>query len=447
VARKDQRAGDHRPVRHRAPRTAVPLGHAQMRVANAWAVLHALRGLGTASRTQLAAATGLTGMTIHRVIEELRDRGLVVLAGMAADGGVGRPSSLFRLNAAAGTVLGIDVGNETVRIAVTDLGRTATRRIEVATAAVEADLAGGLVALVADLRSRGEPFAQLVGAAVGVPAIPGDDGRIVRASQHHGWEGLELGARLREAWGCPVVIRQDDHLAAFAELTIGACRGARTAVVINVGKGVGVGLVSDGAVHTGGRQAAGRIGWIPTSIRMGVDDGRDADGAPLGEALTADGLIADYRALGGTAPVASARDVFAADAVGDAAAAAGIDRFAARLAWAMATVIAVVDPEIVVFGGGISGSWRRLERPVVDGVRGILPGTPPIVASTLGQEAVVTGAVEAAMDLGDAWLHKRLESGSSASSPRPRRRPGRGAGARTAAAVQEGTPARASPDS
>jgi predicted NBD/HSP70 family sugar kinase len=312
-----------------------------------------------------------------------------------------------------------------VRIAVTDLGRTATRRIEVATAAVEADLAGGLVALVADLRSRGEPFAQLVGAAVGVPAIPGDDGRIVRASQHHGWEGLELGARLREAWGCPVVIRQDDHLAAFAELTIGACRGARTAVVINVGKGVGVGLVSDGAVHTGGRQAAGRIGWI----------------------LTADGLIADYRALGGTAPVASARDVFAADAVGDAAAAAGIDRFAARLAWAMATVIAVVDPEIVVFGGGISGSWRRLERPVVDGVRGILPGTPPIVASTLGQEAVVTGAVEAAMDLGDAWLHKRLESGSSASSPRPRRRPGRGAGARTAAAVQEGTPARASPDS
>jgi predicted NBD/HSP70 family sugar kinase len=378
-----------------------------MRVANAWSVLSALRHLGTASRSQLSEATGLTAMTVHRLIGGLQQRDLVMPAGMASEGGVGRPSTLFRFNPGAGTVLGIDVGNETVRVALADLAGARIRGTERPTSAVEPDLAGRLLAIVGQLVGTGPPSGPLVGAAIGVPAVPSDTGRIVRASQHHGWEGLELGGAIENALGCPVLVRQDDHLAAFAELTSGACRGARSAVVLNVGKGIGVGLVFDGVVHTGGHQAAGRVAWIPTTA---PDSATDGDVVRVADVLTADGLIADYRSAGGPGRARVGRDVFAADAAGDSAAIASVDRFAERLGWIMAAVMAIVDPELLVFGGGISGAWDRLERGTTARVRAILPSAAPIVASTLGSEAVVTGAVDAAMELGDSWLRARLDA-------------------------------------
>jgi predicted NBD/HSP70 family sugar kinase len=417
VARSDQPDGGHRTARHRATHAPATVRHPQMRAVNAWSVLHALRRLGTASRSQLAEATGLTPMTVHRLMDGLQQRGLVVSAGTAADGTIGRPSSLFQLNGASGAVLGIDVGNETVRIRLTDLGMTRVRRTEVLTASVEANLAGGLLGLVRELADAGEPTGPLVGAAIGIPAVPSKHGRVIRASLHHAWEGLELGPILEDALGCPVVVSQDDHLAAFAELTTGACRGTRSAVVLNIGKGIGVGLVSDGVVHTGGHHAAGRIATIPIP---GLAESSGVAPSRLGELLTADGLIREYRDAGGAGPVASARDVFAADAAGDAAATGCVTRFADRLGWLMAALITIIDPEILVFGGGISGAWPRLEPLVAPRVDQILPSRPPIVASSLGSDAVVLGAIEAAMNLGDEWLRVQVEapaSGSGVASP------------------------------
>ncbi len=395
-----------RPV-PRAKAAGSPLTSEHIRRANAWSVLQAVRAAGVSSRTEITTATGLTGMSVHRLVGELSLRRLVIPAGRTAVGAVGRPSSLFRFNASIAHVIGIDVGNETTRAELADLNRTVIEAREIPTAAIEVDLAGRLLAIIAELRGANPAkTTELVGVAIGVPAVAGPDGTIIRASQHHEWEGLDLGPRLRAALGTDIVVRQDDHLAALAELRGGACAGAQSAAVLDVGKGIGLGVIAGGLVHGGVHNAAGRVAWIP----IPADEARKPQVIPIEQLLTADGLIADYRRFGGTAPANGALHVFEADARGEPAAKEAINLFAERLGWLVADVVAIIDPEVVVIGGGISRSFDRLAEGVTSRLRSIVAMPPPIVASSLGPGAVVSGAIDAALGLADVWLRDQLGS-------------------------------------
>jgi len=391
-------------------------------------VLDNIRAAGTTSRVRIADETGLTATTVHRLTAELRRRRLIVRVGSSGNGLVGRPPSFFRFNGRIGHVVGIDVGNETTRAALADLDRNVLAREDRPTALIEGDLLRAIEGLVADLqREASVPPDALVAMGVGVAAVTELEGTIVRASMHHLWEGLQLGGQLRRDLGCEVTVAQDDHLAALAELEVGACVGLRDALVLNVGKGLGAGIIADGVVHRGARGAAGRLAWIPVPEAArtdgdggedgGNDGGEDRRGAggiarpalvPLAALLTADGLIADYRRFGGTGDVVGAKDVFAADAAGDEAATRAVDTFAGRLGWLIGAAVAVVDPQRVVLGGGISGSFDRLAPLLHRGVDDIVPAPPPIVRSELGTDAVVTGAIASATRLADAWLAARL---------------------------------------
>ena len=170
------------------------------------------------------------------------------------------------------------------------------------------------------------------------------------------------------------------------------------------GQGHRPGVISGGSVHGGVHNAAGRVAWIP--IPSG---GTDDDAAlPLGQLLTADGMISDYRRFGGTAPMDGALAVFLADAAGDDAATRAIQQFAGRLGWLIAAIVAVLDPELVVIGGGVSRAyaaprrWRR--RP---------PGIDRRDAAAGGRLESWPGGgrdwgARCRLDLADAWLQEQL---------------------------------------
>ena len=382
-----------------------PVHQGHVRHANAWSVLSAVRLGGVTSRSRVGRDTGLTAMTVHRLMTDLRRRKLIVPAGRSTPGKIGRPASLFCFNASIGSVAGIDVGNETARFVLADLDGRPLAQTILATVDIEADLPRHLAATITELlNTAGVAPSTLVAIGVGVPAVVDGEGVIVRASQHHAWEGLRLGSQLREGLRSEVVIRQDDHLAALAELRRGACMGSRTAVVLDVGKGIGVGIIVDGVVHGGAHAAAGRVAWLPVPIDS-VDPG---EASLLGLRLTGDGLVGAYRASGGRMEVGGAVDIFTADRDGDPFASVAIDEFGARLGWLMAALVAVLDPEIVVVGGGISRSFDRL-KPVVEGrLAEIVPIPPPVVASSLVPDAVTFGAIDAARDLADGWLRQQI---------------------------------------
>jgi predicted NBD/HSP70 family sugar kinase len=382
-----------------------PVHQGHIRQANAWSVLSAVRSAGVTSRSRVTRETGLTGMTVHRLMTDLRHRKLVVSGGRPTRGSVGRPPSLFRFNASIGCVAGIDVGNETTRFVLADLDGRALAQAVRLTADLEADLAHILASAVTDLQlAAGVRRESLVGVGVGVPAVVDGAGTIVRASQHHAWEDLALGSYLRETLGSEVIVTQDDHLAALAELRRGACIGLRNAVVLDVGKGIGVGIIADGVVHAGAHAAAGRVAWIP----LPMDALSPGEASSLGSRLTGDGLVAAYRDRGGRDAVTGAADVFATDLAGDQAAGLVIDEFAARLGWVIGALVAVIDPELVVIGGGVSRSFERLRPGVERRLAEIVPVPPPVVASNLVPDAVVLGAIDAARELADNWLKERI---------------------------------------
>jgi predicted NBD/HSP70 family sugar kinase len=366
-------------------------------------VLEAIRAAGPLSRVQVSELTGLTSMSVHRRVAELKRRKLITAAGSSPAGAVGRPSSLFRFNGSIGHVVGLDVGNETTRAVLVDLDRNRLAARELPTASIETDLAGHLEDLVRGLlaEARVRPDS-LMAVAGGIAGVTRPDGTIARASQHHAWDGLRLGAMLRSTLGVEVDLRQDDHLATLAEVRVGALAGARTGLLVNVGKGVGFGIVSGGEVYAGAHGAAGRATWIPMSPAGGGERGL------AGDLVTGDALVGAYRAAGGSRPVEGAREVFAADTEGDPAAAAAIEQFTARLAWLIATAIAIVDPELVVLGGGVGRAYGRLHEELAAEIAAIIPSPPPLVASSLGPGAVISGATDAALAIADATLRERL---------------------------------------
>jgi predicted NBD/HSP70 family sugar kinase len=159
-----------------------------------------------------------------------------------------------------------------------------------------------------------------------------------------------------------------------------------------------MGIVVGGELHRGASGAAGEVGFLPLAGGglARARRGRSARGA-VEEAAAAGGLVRTGREMGMKGTVTAER-IFDAARAGDAIARATVEREAERLAVVVAAVAAIVDPEVVILGGGIGANAElllpRLEREVA----ALTPLRPAIALSTLGADAIVLGAIATALD-------------------------------------------------
>jgi glucokinase len=272
-------------------------------------------------------------------------------------------------------VLGVDLGATNLRVALGDREGTIVARADEAVPAGGPELAAGVSALGREL--AGGEWEAVGGAAVGVPGVPvgeGFEGLIAGAA---GLTGAPLRALLGDALGLPVVLENDLNLAAVAEHRR---RGVADLAFIGVGTGVGMGVVVEGRLLRGAAGAAGELGHLP----LGTAAVAGPDGlGPLEAVAGGAGLAARW---GGTA-----REVFLAAERGDSGAAALLEDQAAALAVGIRAVHALLDPGLIVLGGGIGS------RPdVVARVRRVLAGqgrAPAVEPSLLGEDAGLVGAL------------------------------------------------------
>jgi predicted NBD/HSP70 family sugar kinase len=244
----------------------------------------------------------------------------------------------------------------------------------------------------------------VVHTVVGSPGVlDPETGRLRYAPNLPGWGRAGLVEELRRALTPSLAIDNDTNLAALGERAYGRGREVADFVYLSIGTGVGMGIVVGGELHRGARGAAGEVGFLPLADGgLGVDvagasgGARPARGA-LEEAAAAGGLVRTGRAMGMTGTVTAER-IFNAAQAGDATAVATVEREAERLAVVVAAVAAIVDPEVVILGGGIGANadllLPRLERAVAQ----ITPLRLPVVLSTLGADAIVLGAIATALD-------------------------------------------------
>jgi predicted NBD/HSP70 family sugar kinase len=400
-------------------RARVPAGSpGLLRRLNSTLILDAIRRDGPISRAALARATGLSKPTVNQVAELLLEQGLVEEAADSGDGPrrPGPRARQLRFRADIGHVLGIDVGADNTLALVADLsGRiVATARREAAGRAGRAALLRAIESAARDaLTQSGIAAGDVRMAGVSTPGVVDPEtGRISLAPQIAGWDGLDLGGQLERRLGCPVVADNESRLSLLAERWRGAARELDHVVYVQVGIGIGGALMLDGRLFRGKRGAAGEISYL-LDVDEPEDDspGRTPTGpferaagghayARLGAAAAAapDGAL--LREAAGGDPV-SARAVFAAAERGDPASAAIVAELTARLARGVANVATVVDPELVVLGGGIANAGAALLDPVERAVRAAVPFPPRIVLSELGDDGAALGAVRRALDAVD----------------------------------------------
>ncbi|WP_328507182.1 ROK family transcriptional regulator [Streptomyces sp. NBC_00391] len=391
-----------------------------LRAMNDRAALDLLLEHGPLSRTRLGKLTGLSKPTASQLLARLEAAGLVIATGTGTDGsgtgasgsGAGRPgpnAQLYAVDPTAAYAAGVDVTPERVLAAVADLtGRTVGEHAvptpgrrpaepvvrQVTTALDGAVKAAGLVR--SDVRR----------AVIGTPgAFDPNTGRLRYASHLPGWHSPALLDELAAALPMPVEYENDVNLAALAEQRLGAARGHDDFVLLWNEGGLGAAVVLGGRLHRGFTGGAGEVGFLPVP---GVPLVRQVTKANSGgfQELAGSQIIPRLARELGISPVPEGPYAEVAAAL-VAQAAAAVDSgphrrllatYATGLATGIASLVAVLDPELVVLSGtALTAGGEPLRALVEAELAELAASRPRLVLGDVREHPVLRGALESAL--------------------------------------------------
>lgn len=365
-----------------------PGSTASLRSANQQRVVDVLRGGGTVSQADIARQTGLAQATVSNIVRELTASGLV-----SVEPGSGRRGTTVELARAAGLVAGIDFGHSHVAVAVGDLtGHLIVeerRRIDSGHAYVDG-LAEANTILDSLLAGHGFDRGDVRTHGMGVPA-PMTDGVVRTSAILPGWVGVNAQEAAQDALGAVVHTENDANLGALAEHRHGVARGHHSSFFIKVSSGVGAGIVLNDQLFHGAGGTAGEIGHLTLDENGPVC--RCGSRGCL-EAYTS--TVALQSMMNLQLPGASIDDIVRAARDGNVSALRALEDAGLHLGWALASVVNLLNPALVVVGGDMARAGELLlesariglRRHALDAV-----ASTPVVASELGERASLVGAV------------------------------------------------------
>lgn len=379
------------------------------------AVLEVIFREGPITRPETAAATRLSKPTVGAAVSRLEQAGMIRALG-PQHGRRGRSPIAYVVRDNAGFVVGVDVGGTNIRAGAADIfGEPIYDKQQLTTKrgsrAVAAQLVEVATRVVEHARGTHE---RLLGIGVSIPGVVDRETGRVRLAYNVSPDGVldPLGA-IGSRFGVPILIDNNVNLAALGEKSFGLARGVSTMVFIGVGAGVGMGIIMDDELVRGAHGGAGEIGYLPL-VGDPFDPRHKLHGG-LEDEVGAAGILAAFadRDPARAPDVSSAQDVFELAGRGNRAAGAVVQHAAARLGAAIATVCAILDPELVVLGGGI-GSSPLLLSPVRGAAAALVPITARIETSLLGERAALQGAIAVALHAARAELIPQGSAGADA---------------------------------
>jgi predicted NBD/HSP70 family sugar kinase len=337
-------------------------------------------------------------MTVSQRIDALLAAGLVT-EGQTQEATGGRRARSLRFNVEGGTVLVAAVDTTHARVALTDLGGTILDHDDVAVAVEHGpeETLGAIVDAAHRLLGSNLPPDRICGIGISVPGpVDPTSGRPSQPPIMPGWDGYPVAEHLRDALhDLPVLTANDADAAAYGEFTTGF-PGARALALIKVATGIGTGIVIDGSTYRGTDGGAGDIGHV----RLRDVDAVCQCGARGCLAAVASGRAIAARLTELGQPAHSGRDVGALLRAGNPDA-AGLTQEAGRLIGeVMATVVCVLNPEVVVVGGALASA------PLLAGMRETLyrlslPRATrhlTLQLGRLGEDAAVVGLTRMVVD-------------------------------------------------
>jgi glucokinase len=288
-------------------------------------------------------------------------------------------------------VLGVDIGGTKIAAGVVDANAQVLESVVVPTRAAE-----GFAVSYAQLLSTIEATLRDDISAIGICA-PGPlnpkTGAIINPPNLPGWVNILLGEKISNTFHIRCRVENDANAAGLAEARFGAARGYSSVFYVTVGTGIGTGILFDGKIYHGKNGQAGEGGHVTIDYRSPV---RCRCGLPgCIEALASGTAIARRSGL-------SAEAVSRAAAQGDPAAVAVLDEAASMLGAWLGGMVNLLDPDIIVVGGGVSQIgeplFSRLRQAMLAYTINQFAGETPIVPAALGANVGILGAAAGVLE-------------------------------------------------
>lgn len=372
------------------------------------AALDLLLAHGTLSRTRIGKLTGLSKPTASQLLARLEAAGLVVATG-TTEGRPGPNAQLYAVNAGAAHAAGLDVNPQRILAAVADITGATVGRFELPTPgrrSADAVVTQVTDALEGAVKAAGLARGDVHRVVIGTPgAFDPSTGRLRYASHLPGWHSPALLDELAGALPMPVEYENDVNLAAVAEQRLGAARGHDDFVLLWNQEGLGASLVIGGRLHRGFTGGAGEVGFLPVPGTPLVRQVVKANSGGFQELAGAQSVPRLARGLGIETPEQPYADVAAAlltkAAAGheeDPRLAELLRLFAQRLATGLASVTAVLDPELIVLAGGVTAAGGEPLRALVQAELAELAASRPrLLIGEVREHPVLRGALESAL--------------------------------------------------
>ncbi|MBT3313248.1 MAG: ROK family protein [Anaerolineae bacterium] len=369
---------------------------------------------GGISRAGLARQLGLTRSAITTIVSDLMETGAIQESAKKT-GTSGRPRTLLEITPEAGYVAGIDMGATHLRVVVSNFGAQVIREKEIAFDIAqdpEICLEKTDRLLQELLEEANLTLPQLSSIGVGVPGpVSADAGMVIAPPIMPGWDRFPIRKTLEKLWGLPISVNNDAELGALGEWAYGAGRNAKDLAYIKVGHGIGAGLLINGQIYRGSTGSAGEIGHLTidekgpicTCGNRGCLEALSGGGAIALQAKNAVKEKKNTQLREISTKNISAKDVAFAAQRGDFLAQQIMEEAGEHLGVALAGLINIFNPDMIIVGGGVAQMGDILLEPIRKTVkeRSLLSATTNVRITTalLGRRSSSMGAVAQALSI------------------------------------------------
>lgn len=373
-------------------------------------VLETIEREGPISRADISRLIKISSPTVSLVVEHFLKKGIVKERGMGESSG-GRKPTLIELNPNGGFVIGIDLGGTNIKLVLVDLDGKIVKKVKGSTinSSSKNKILDRLRELIHSVIDESDADRNLIlGMGIGVSGVTDESGRVSFAPAL-GWEDMPVRDLLKEEFKIPVAVENDVNAAALGEKLFGVGKTVKNFVFVAIGTGVGAGIIINGELYKGFANAAGEVGYLVMGDEY-LKDYRKGFGCfenlISGSAIAAKAAnqMGSYNSTSTRLNLPpgkkiTAKDVFEAAKRKDKIALKIVEDVTKYLAIGLGNISTLLNPEMIVLGGGISKQEDILLKPLGEIIAKITPIPPKIVISSLGDDAGVIGAAATAWDL------------------------------------------------
>ena len=352
----------------------------QLARTNRMIVLKMIQDQGPISKSEIAKQAGLSIPTVMKITEFFEQHRLIRTIGKGESTGGKRPD-LLEFVSDAFYIIGLDVGRRQVKAVLMDMNANVLEKsacpvleehVEIPTVFVR-DLVEQINGLIAE---SGVPQEKIMGIGVGMPGIIDHAQGYVRFSPDFNWIDVSLIELLKEHLPYRIMVENANRTLALGEYSYGAGKGATHMFCINLGHGIGGAIINHGELSHGACGSSGEFGHMvmdPAGPLCDCGNHGCLEAISSGNAIAkrAAANIAAHRdtVLAGRAAKIEAKDVFQAAKKKDPVCREIVEDAISTLGYSIASVINLLDPDVIVIAGGISKSWDCYRDLLLDAVR------------------------------------------------------------------------------